>query len=82
MENAVYLLNNGNKNLVTDDIASAYMAYSSINTSLGNIAINLKLYHGNDFVFAEKLKLKLFYEEAKRIFQIVEAYETKMFKAL
>ncbi len=58
LENAVYLLYNGNKNLVTDDITSAYMAYSSINASLGNIAINLGIYKGSEYIFTEKLKIK------------------------
>ncbi|KJE49257.1 MULTISPECIES: cyclodeaminase/cyclohydrolase family protein [Acidiplasma] len=82
LENAVYLLYNGNKNLVTDDITSAYMAYSSINASLGNIAINLGIYKGSEYIFTEKLKIKLFYEESLRIFGMAESYEKDIFKAL
>ena len=30
------------------------MAYSSINASLGNIAINLGIYKGSEYIFTEK----------------------------
>ncbi len=62
MENAVFLGEYGNMNLVTDDLSAAYMAYTAVHTSVNNIKINLKFQKEEDYREEELLKLRFFME--------------------
>ena len=80
MENALYLMGNGNKNLITDNISSVYMSYSGVHTSLSNIGINLKFYHGEAYSFSERVKLKLFNEISEDIMDKAKNYEKNILR--
>ncbi len=80
MENALYLMGKGNKNLITDNISSVYMGYSGVHTSLSNIGINLKFYHGEAYSFSERVKLKLINEISEDIMDKAKNYEKNVLR--
>jgi formiminotetrahydrofolate cyclodeaminase len=75
MENALFLCEHGNRNLITDSISAAYMAYTAIHTSTNNIRINLKFQKLDDFKIEELLKLKLFMENVESIMEKIKTVE-------
>ncbi len=57
----------GNKNAITDATAAGYLSNAAIESVLLNVKINLKSIKDEKFVESEKLKLRLFMENAKDI---------------
>ncbi|WP_337859872.1 cyclodeaminase/cyclohydrolase family protein [Ferroplasma sp.] len=78
MENSLFLCNNGNANLITDDISAAYMAYTAIHTSVNNIKINLKFQKDKNYKEAELLKLKFFMENVESIIESIRLKENSI----
>ena len=78
MENALFLCEHGNRNLITDSITAAYMAYATVHTSLNNIKINLKFQKSVDFKAEELLKLKFFMQTVESVMEKVTKIESSV----
>ncbi len=78
LENAIFLCEHGNRNLITDNISAAYMAYTAVHTSANNIKINLKFQKSEDFKIEELLKLKFFMEAVESIMENVKYIENSV----
>ncbi len=78
MENALYLCKYGNKNLITDNISSAYMAYSTVHTSINNIKINLKFFTDMEIKAQENKKIPDFMESAELLMSNVKSMEENL----
>jgi formiminotetrahydrofolate cyclodeaminase len=78
MENSLFLSDHGNRNLITDDISAAYMAYTAIHTSINNIKINLKFQKDIEYKKEEILKLKFFMETAEDTMEKIRSIENSI----
>jgi len=62
------LIDKGISSAVTDSACAVIYAYSAIKGSLYNVLINLKSFSDTEFVAGERQKIKLFLQEAERMY--------------
>ena len=62
------LIEKGISSAITDSGCAVLYSYSAIKGSLYNVQINLKSFSDKDYVEGERQKIKLFLQEAERMY--------------